>query len=132
MTGGTRLHYDLAYCCFLFLAVGMLAYTAVMASFTKYQLANGAGAIVLVFLPCFGLAAVVLLVGIVLSICLWKHWPLAIIAVSSILGAANIFTVTPFHTAVRYFCGLGVVAISCLWFFVLRSRRFPPTNLISN
>jgi hypothetical protein len=123
------LKHDVAYGCFLLWALTVIALDVLMASFTDNELAQGAGAIILVLLPFLGASFIAMLVGIVLSIFLWKHWPLIIIAGSSVLFVTVYFTEfgsTAFREAVPLVYGIGVAAMSGVWFLFLRRRPFPP------
>jgi hypothetical protein len=107
----------------------VIALDALMASFTDDELAKGAGVILFILLPFIAVPFTAMLVGIVLSIFLWKHWPLIIIAGSSVLLAAVNFTgfgSPAFQKAVPLVYGIGVAAMCGVWFLFLRRRPFPP------
>ena len=122
------LKHDVAYGCFLLWALTLLFLALLNASFTDAERGEGAGAIVLLFLPFLGVAFIAMLVGIVLSIGLWKHWPLLIIAGSSVLlitAYATQFGSTAFREVVPVAYGIGVAAMSGFWFLSLRRQHVP-------
>ena len=82
----------------------------------------------LVAIPLFLVSLAAMLVGIVQSLRFWKEWSLVILTGMSILFIAELVTEygsTAFYNAVPIVYGVGVVAISGVWFLVLRRRRFP-------
>ena len=124
-----RLSYDVAYGCFLLSALTVLSLSVIKASYTDAEWADGAGAILILLLPIILPSFIAMLAGIVLSICLWKHWPLTILAGSSVLfitEQSTQFGSTVFDGAVPFVYGLGVAAMSGFWFLSLRRRHFPP------
>ena len=125
----TWLTHDVAYGCFLVWALTVLGASIVMASLTKDDLAQGAGAIFLVFLPFIGGALIAMLVGIVLSVRLWNHWPLPVISACSVLVVAIYapdFGTSGFQAAVPIAFGASVVAMCGYWFLKLRRRYTSP------
>lgn len=132
------LKHDVAYCCFLFWASTVLVVQHVMASLTDDDLMQGAGNVMLVFLPFLGASLIAMLVGIALSIRVWKHWPLIVIAVSSVLSVrpaisdmrideySTEFGSIAFQKDVPIIYGAGVAAMSALWFLRLRRRYVQP------
>jgi hypothetical protein len=83
----------------------------------------------LVAIPLFLASLMAIVSGIVLSLRLWRDWPLITLSGMSILFLVEFFTEygsTAFYNAVPVVYGVGVVAISGTWFLVLRRRRFPP------
>ena len=127
---GARFEYDLAYGCFLLWGLTVLSISVIRASYTDAEWAGGAGGILLLLLPLILASFIAVLVGIVLSIRLWKHWPLLILAGISVLLTIMDFSTqygsTAFRNAVSIVYGVGVAAMSGLWFLVLRRRHFPP------
>ena len=87
---GSRAKYDLAYGCFSLWGLTVLSISVIRASYTDSQWANGAGGILLLLLPLILVSFMAMLVGIVLSIRLWKHRPLTIFTGMSVL----LFTVS--------------------------------------
>jgi hypothetical protein len=117
--------HDAAYICFLFWAVPV----TVLGVFLALYGGSPQAAIIIVLIPFLLASFVTMLVGIVLSIFLWKHWPLIIIAVSSVLLARVYFKDIDsytFQATVSLVYGIGVTAMSGLWFLFLRRRLFPP------
>jgi hypothetical protein len=124
-----RLKQDVAYGCFLVWALTVLAVAGVRASFTEDDLAQGAGAIILVFLPFVAGAFIAMLVGVVLSILLWGHWPLPVISACTVLVIAiylREFGSSGFQRAIPIAYGVGVAAMSGYWFLNLRRRHTSP------
>jgi cell division protein FtsW (lipid II flippase) len=124
----TWLKQDVAYGCFLVWALTVLAAAGVSASFTEDDLAQGAGASILVFLPFLCAAFIAMLVGVVLSIRLWRHWPLPVIAVCTALVIAMYVRESESgssQSVVPIAYGVGVVAMSGYWFLYLRRRHLP-------
>lgn len=120
---------DVAYGCFLVWALTVLATAGVRASFTEDDLAQGAGAIILVFLPFVAGAFVAMLVGVVLRIRLWGHWPLPVISGCTVLAIAIYLTEfgsSGFQRAIPIAYGVGVAAIAGYWFLNLRRRHTSP------
>jgi hypothetical protein len=98
-------------------------------SYTDAEWAGGAAGLLFIFLPVILASYIAMLVGIVLSIRLWRHWPLIALAVLSVLHITETITgygSTAFQNAVPVAYGVGVAAISGMWFLVLRSRSIPP------
>ncbi|MCH7603193.1 MAG: hypothetical protein IIB54_10530 [Planctomycetes bacterium] len=82
----------------------------------------------LVAIPLFLTSLVAMVSGLVLSVRLWKDRPLVILSGMSILFIAEFLTEygsTAFYNAVPVVYGVGVVAISSVWFLVLRRRQLP-------
>ena len=126
---GTWLKHDVAYGCFLVWAVTVLAVAGVSASFTEDDVAQGAGAIFLVLLPFLAAGLLAMLVGVVLSIRLWRHWPLPVISGCTVLVIAMYstdFGSSGFQGAVPIAYGVVVAAMSGYWFLNLRRRHTSP------
>ena len=103
----------------------MLGAVGVMGSFTQDDLAQGAGAIFLVFLPFIAAALLAMLAGVALSIHLWRHWPLPVISACTALVVVVYFPEfgsSGFQYAVPIAYGVGVAAVSGYWFLRLRRR----------
>ncbi len=125
----TRRAYDVAYCCFLLLAVIVLFLMYLRSSFTDAEWANGAGGIFFLLLPLIVLPIAATLIGIVLSLRLWKHWPLPALAVGWGLIVAESFIEfgsEAFQEFVYILYALGVGVMSGLWFFGSSRRHYPP------
>jgi hypothetical protein len=121
-----RSEYDLAHGCFLFCGLTALIIAAMSAIPMDDGTAGGLGFLVIIPLSLASLAAIV--VGIVLSVRIWNEWALVILSGMSLLFIAEVFTEygsTAFYNAVPVAYGIGVTAISVVWFLVLRRRRFP-------
>jgi hypothetical protein len=107
----------------------VLGAAGVRGSFTENDLAQGAGAILLVFLPLVAAALLAMLVGVVLIIRLWRHWPLPVISGCTVLVIAiysQEFGSPGFQKAVPIAYGVGVAAMSGYWFLSLRRRHTSP------
>lgn len=123
-----RFEYDLAYGCFLFWGLTVLSVSVIRASYTDAEWADGAGAILLLFLPLLLASLTAMFVAVVLSIRLWRQLTLVVLAGMTILLIPTLFTKhgsTAFHTTVDIVYGVGVTGMSGLWFLALRRRRFP-------
>ena len=73
-------------------------------------------------------SCVAMIVGVALSLHLWKHWPLLILSgISIVVLVVAIMTElgTLFFAFVVPAYGILVVMFSGLWFVVLRRRNFP-------
>ena len=108
----------------------MLSLSVIRASYTDAEWVGGAGAILILLLPLIFASFIGMLVGIVLSIRLWEHLPLVILAGSSVLLITEYFAQfgsTSFQEAVPMAYGVGVAVTSGVWFLSLRRRQFPPT-----
>lgn len=124
----TRFQYDLAYSCFLFCGLTILAFSILSA--LPIPMGSGAAGYIgfFVAIPLFLALLVAMAAGIILSARLWKHWPLVILSGMSVLFIAEIFTEygsTAFYNAFPIVYGIGVVSITGAWFLVLRKRKFP-------
>ena len=126
-----RLGYDVAYGCFLLWALTVLLLGVTRASYTGAEWAGGGGGILLVLLPLILASFIAMLAGIVLSLRLWKHWPLLALSGGSVLellvteyfpqvGSAA------FTRAVPIAYGVGAAAMSVWWFLRLRWLPVPP------
>lgn len=127
---GRRSEYDLAYGCFLFSGLTALIISGMSAIPMDSGTAGGLG--FLVAIPLFLASLVAMVSGIVLSVRLWKDWFLVTLSGMSVLFLAEFLTEygsTAFYNAVPVVYGVGVVAISGVWFLVLRRGRFPPAAL---
>lgn len=123
---GRRSEYDLAYGCFLLCGLMVLIISAMSAIPMDSGIAGGLG--FLVAIPLFLTSLVAMVSGLVLSVRLWKDRPLVILSGMSILFIAEFLTEygsTAFYNAVPVVYGVGVVAISSVWFLVLRRRQLP-------
>lgn len=124
-----RIEYDFAYGCFLLWGLTVLSLSVIRASYTDAEWAGGAGAILLLLLPLILVAFVAMLVGIVLSLRLWKHRPLIILAGMTVLLIAEFsfgYGSNAFQNAVAIVYGVAVAAMFVTWFLVLRREHFPP------
>jgi len=123
-----RLEHDLAYGCFLLCGLTVLSVSIIRTSYTDADWAGGAGAILLLLLPFLLASSAAMLVAVVLSIRLWRQWPLLVLAGISILLIPTLFTrygSTAFHTVIDIVYGVVVTVMSGLWFLVLRRRSQP-------
>ncbi|OFW09457.1 MAG: hypothetical protein A3G20_07000 [Acidobacteria bacterium RIFCSPLOWO2_12_FULL_59_11] len=86
----------------------------------------------LVAIPLALASLAALVVGVVLSLLLWRHWPLLLLSGMTVLFVAEIIAeVGPaaFYNAAPFLYGIGSLAICGIWFSVLRGKTFPvPSN----
>ncbi len=125
---GNRSQYDVAYGCFLFCGLATLSISAVM-----YAPIDEGLKVFLLFWasPLILASLVVMLIGIVLSVRLWRHWALLILSIMSVLYVAEMvfeYGSSAFYNAVPVVYGIGVVTICGVWFLILRGKRFPPPS----
>lgn len=121
-----RREYDVAYACFMLCGLTALITSLVSMIPTDTGTAGAIGFLVLVPLALASIAA--LGCGIVMTVRLWRHTPLIALSAMSLLVVAEVATEygsTAFYNTVPIVYGVGVIAISALWFFKLRARRFP-------
>lgn len=121
-----RFKYDLAYGCFLFCGASALVVGVMGAIPMDSGAAGGLGFLVAIPLALAFIAAVV--VGIVLSLVLWRHWPLLLLAAMTILFVAEIVTEAgnaALYNAAPFLYGIASLAICGIWFFVVRGKAFP-------
>lgn len=121
-----RSAYDLAHGCFLLCGLTALAIGAMSAIPLDPGIAGGVGFLVAIPLSLASLAAMV--VGIVLTVRLWKQWTLVFLSGASVLLTVELlieYGSTTFYNAVPIVYGAGVVAICGAWFLVSRRRCFP-------
>ena len=124
---GRRSEYDRAYGYFLFCGFTALFISGMSAIPMTSGTAGGLG--FLVAIPLFLASLAAMVGGMVLTVRLWNDWFLVSLSGMSLLFLAEIITeygTTAFYNAVPVVYGVGVVAISGVWFLVLRRRRFPP------
>jgi len=121
-----RVKYDLAYGCFLLCGVSALV-VGVMGAIPMDSGAAGAtGFLVAIPLAVASIAALV--VGIVLSLFLWRHWPLLLLTGMTILFVAEVLTeagTAALYNAAPFLYGVGSLAICGIWFVILRGKAFP-------
>jgi hypothetical protein len=87
--------------------------------------AGGIG--ILLAVPLFLASLGAMAAGIILTIRLRKDWSLIILTGMSVLFIAEILTEygsTAFYNSVPILYGIGCIAISGVWFLILRRRRF--------
>ena len=117
---------DLPYGCFLFWGATMLALLVIRYSYTDAQWANGAGGIVLLFLPVIVLAFLALLIGVVLTFWLWTEWPLLALAVLDVVAVLGVF-VLPLPAWLQSVLGFTAVVGTCMvcgiWILFVRRRQ---------
>lgn len=122
---------DLPYGCFLFWGATMLFLMLVRRSYTDAQWENGAGGIVLLFLPVIVLAFVALLVGVVLTFWLWREWPLVVLSVLDVLAVLAVFVV-PVPARIQSVLGYTAVVGTCgacvFWVLFVRRRQLRATT----
>jgi len=124
-----RLKYDFAYGCFLFCGMSALLITVMGKAAKDDNTSAFLGFFVAIPLVLASFAAMV--AALVLSMMLWKHWPLLILSALTVLSVAVIAVVhgsEAFYTSAAILYGAGVVAMTGLWFLVLRKRHFPTTQ----
>jgi hypothetical protein len=123
-----RYEYDLAYICFLFTGVPQLV-ILVTDKFVAPRFVNPESAIGLfwlVYLPLFLMALAAIPCGILLSIRLWKHWPLWALAALNISYFTILFRRDYVLNILSNIHCFAVISICALWFLVLRWRLFAP------
>lgn len=121
-----RSKYDLAYGCFLLCGASAIIVGVMGAIPMDSGTAGVLGFLVAIPLALASIGALV--VGIVLTFLLWRHWPLPLLAGMTILFVAEIATEAGpvgFYNAVPFLYGIGSLAICGIWFSVLRARMFP-------
>ena len=121
-----RLKYDFAYGCFLFCGMTALLVTIIGKAAKDDNTSALLGFFVAIPLAFASFAAMV--AALVLSMMLWRHWPLLILCSLTALSVAVIAMVhgsEGFYNSVAIVYGVGVVATTGLWFLVLRKRHFP-------
>ena len=121
-----RLKYDFAYGCFLFCGMTALLVTLMGKAAKDDNTSALLGFFVAIPLAFACFAAMV--VALVLSMMLWRHWPLLILCSLTALSAAVIAMVhgsEAFYNSVAIVYGVGVVAMTVRWFLVLTKRHFP-------
>lgn len=120
-----RFKYDLAYGCFLLCGASALV-VGVMGSIPMNSGAAGVlGFLVAIPLAVASIAALV--VGIVLSLLLWRHWPLLLLTGMTILFVAEVVTeagTAALYNAAPFLYGIGSLAICGVWFVLLRGKAF--------
>ena len=121
-----RLKYDFAYGCFSFCGMTALLITIIGKTTKDDNTSALLGFFVAIPLAFASFAAMV--AALVLSMMLWRHWPLLILSALTVLSVAVIALVhgsEAFYNLAAILYGLGVVAMTGLWFLVLRKRHFP-------
>ncbi len=121
--------YDLAYGCFLFCGLTVFSMSVIRRSYTDAEWAGGAAGLLFILLPVIVASYIAMLIGIVVSIRLWRHWSLLTLAGISVLHITESiigYGSTAFQNAVPFAYGVGVAAMSGRWFLVLRRRCTPP------
>jgi hypothetical protein len=120
----TRAQYDLAYALFLF--CGLAALLGILMEAIPKDEGTSALLGFFVAIPLAGGALVALLVGITLSIRLPKRWPLVTLAGSSVMFVIGLLIGSRsagYYYAICIVYGTVVIALSGVWFFVLRRRE---------
>lgn len=120
-----RFKYDLAYGCFLLCGASAL----VVGVMGAIPMDSGAAGVLgfLVAIPLAVASIAALVVGIVLSLLLWRHWPLPLLAAMTILFVAEVVTEagTPaLYNTAPFLYGIGSLAICGIWFIVVRGKAF--------
>lgn len=116
--------YDLAYGCFTF--CGLVALLVGLFTFLPigFESAGGFGYLLLIPLTAMSLGA--MLLGLIFALRLHRHWPLALLALVSLLLIAEIVTefgpVLLFNLAPLIY-GIFACGFGSAWFFALRKRR---------
>jgi hypothetical protein len=121
-----RLKYDFAYGCFLFCGMTALLITIIGKAAKDDNTSALLGFFVAIPLAFASIAAMV--AALVLSMMLWRHWPLLILSALTVLSVAVIAMVhgsEAFYNSAAILYGVGVVAMTGRWFLVLRRRHFP-------
>lgn len=121
-----RTQYDLAYGCFLLCGASAL----IIGVMSAIPMDTGAAGVLgfLVAIPLALASIVALVAGVVLSFVLWRHWPLPLLAVMTVLLVAELVLEAgpvAIYNAVPFLYGIGTLIICGIWFSVLRGRMFP-------
>jgi hypothetical protein len=122
-----RSRYDLAYGCYLAWGSSVLAVAWIRASHSDEAWVRGAGAVLLLLLPLLLASFIAMLAGVVLSLRLRRHRPLAVLGAASALLIPTLFTdfgSTALHVTIDTVYGLGVAA-TCGWWFLAGRRQDP-------
>ena len=116
---GRRVEYDWTYGCFLFCGVAALL-GSIMEALPKDE---GTAALLgfFVAIPLAVASFVALVAGIVLCMQLPMHWQLVVLAGMSVLFVGALLTGYG-STSIAIVYGAAVVAISGVWFLILRER----------
>jgi hypothetical protein len=118
--------YDLAYGCFLLCGASALIVGVMSVSPMGTGAAGVLGFLVAIPLALASIAALV--VGVVLSFVLWRHWPLPLLSVMTVLFLAELVLEAgpvAIYNAVPFLYGIGTLVICGIWFSVVRGRMFP-------
>lgn len=120
----TRLwQYDLAYGCFTF--CGLVALLIGLFTFLPFGFGSAGGFGYLLLIPLTAMSLGAMLLGLIFALRLYRHWPLALLALASLLLIAEIVTefgpVLLFNLAPLVY-GLVACGFGGAWFFALRKR----------
>ena len=121
-----RLKYDFAYGCFLFCGMTALLITIIGKAAKDDNTSALLGFLVAIPLAFASIAAMV--AALVLSMMLWRHWPLLILSALTVLSVAVIVMVhgsEAFYNSTAILYAVGVVVMVARWFLVLRKKHFP-------
>ena len=118
-----RIQYDIAYGSFFLVGVGVLGIT--LGSLLRIRLSEGALAFLGIGFAVLGVVA--LLVGVGYSLVLWRHFPLRLLLLCSLLFVGTLLfedaASSTFVDTVSLLYGLACSMLSVRWFFIIR-RRF--------
>jgi len=119
-----RSQYDIAYGSFLLVGAGVLALT--LGGLLRIRVSEGVLAFVGIWFAV--LSAVALLTGFSYSLILWRHLPLRVLSLSSLLLVGTVMFEDAISSAlvntVSVLYGLVTIALSMRWFLDLRRHGF--------
>jgi hypothetical protein len=117
-----RIQYDIAYGSFFLVGAGVLAMT--LGGLLRIPVSEGALAFVGIWFAVLGVVA--LLIGVGYAIFLWRHFPLRLLLLFSLLFVGTLLfedaVSSTLVNTVSLLYGLASSILSVRWFFVLRRR----------
>ena len=117
---------DLPYGCFLFWGATMLFLDLARWSYTDAEWANGAGGIVLLFLPIIVLSFFALLIGVALTFWLSTEWPLLALAVLNVVAVLGVFVIplpARLQSVLELTAVVGTCMVCVIWILFVRRRQ---------
>jgi hypothetical protein len=120
ISGRRRLMCDIAYCCFVITCIFFLL--AWLTEFLSYNAYTVFFWFLLYLIPPSGFAA---LVGIVLSLIVWRHWPLPFLSLMTLLLLIELLTdagTAEFFAEAQIAYAITCFAFTLVWFTRFRKR----------
>ena len=108
-----KVMFDVAYACFSWVGVAMVLGSLIAIMPFDCSVAIG----MLVILPLFIFSIPVALVGVALSLILWREWPLPLM---TIFGASGLFSSSEIFFVL---VGLANLGLTLRWWLVIRKKR---------